>query len=93
MCGWTQGFSGPATVKVQLRGNSKFQAQVLSIHSLFGGWSIGYNNHDANHSFVTPRSKQTTYTESCSRAREGVYEPRERINKNASDEVFDGGYR
>lgn len=40
-----------------------------------------------------PRSNQTTYVESCSRAREGVYEPRERINKTASNEVFDGGYR
>lgn len=60
----------------------------------------GLNNHgmehNPRHSLVSPplpRSNQTTYSESCSRAREGVYEPRERVNKNASDEVFDGGYR
>lgn len=40
-----------------------------------------------------PCIRQTTYTESCGRAREAVYEPRRTVCKNASDEVFDGSYR
>lgn len=39
------------------------------------------------------RALQTTYGESCSKVKEAIYEPRKKVNKNASDEVFDGGYR
>lgn len=36
---------------------------------------------------------QTTYDESCRRVKEAKFERRRKINKNQSDEVFDGGYR
>lgn len=41
----------------------------------------------------SPHVGQTTYNESCSRVSEATYEQRAKVDKNASDVVFDGSYR
>lgn len=47
----------------------------------------------ANQPPPSPHVGQTTYNESCSRVSEATYEQRAKVDKNASDVVFDGSYR